>query len=183
MTTRRDLGAGVSDVIDHLLVDAPPCGPDEEREVDTLPMSPEALVLKRALELLEGSLCLDFTEKNVAAILELGGKLDLAAGGPACANLIASYRPPDAYWDRLTAYGWHVYYVESRQTAKDKAVVYPAAYAGWNEPPPPDKSPEQLEADAKQARFEAAEAAMVASAERELAADRALASIPPKRAE
>jgi hypothetical protein len=174
---RRELGAGAADVIDHLLVDAPPCAPDEEREVPTLPMSPEALALKRALELLDGQLSLDFTDKNIAAIIELGGRIVLEPYRAGSGYLHASWKPENAYFDRVSAFHWGVDYVESRADAERNARLYPAEYAGWNEPPPAPKSAEQLEADAKQAAFEAAERAAVLAAERELAT----AYVPAKK--
>lgn len=175
---RRELGASAADVIDHLLVDAPPCAPDEERAVETLPMSPEALALKHAIELLDGSLSLDFTDKNLAALIELGGVCRVESYGAAQGMLAVTLRRPGEFLDRVHAFHWAPQYVESREQAEINARMYPDKYAGWNEPPPAPKSAEQLEADAKQAAFEATERAAVLAAERELAA---AALVPAKK--
>lgn len=168
---RRELGAGADDVIDHLLVDAPPCAPDDERDVPRLPLTDTAAAIKQLMAVTKGGIALDFDDTNVAAILELGGSLTLDPCGPAQGMLVADIRrtTEDYFGIGVHAYCWGIYYVESREHAEQQARSYPREYAGWNEPPPPEKSAEQLDADRRQAEFESAEAAMVAAAARELA--------------
>lgn len=171
---RRELGAGARDVIDHLLVDVPPCAPDEERQVETSQLSETALAIKHLAALVDGSFSLDFTEKNVAALMELGASVEWSSTGPAQATLCVCWRPPhrgEYSFEQISAFTWAPFFVESREQAARNALANPALYAGWNEPPPPEKSAAQLAADAQQARLEAAERAAVLAAEVELATE------------
>lgn len=133
-----------------------------------------ALALKHATEMLDGIVCVDFTDANVAAIVELGGSVLLESQGCGRANLCAEWRVRGKL--RVNALLWDTFYVESRAEAARHARWHERAYAGWDDPPAPELTAEQAAALAAEAAFQAREAAMVAAAERELAAEKAAAA-------
>lgn len=137
------------------------------------PMTEAAHALKLALRHLNGEVMVEWTDGNVAAILALGGSVRIEPSSAGRANMVASVQARGGQ-RRATAILWDVFYVEPRANAKRQALFYDRDYAGWDQPPPPPLTAEQLEALAAEAAFQASEFAMVAAAERELAAEKAL---------
>lgn len=177
---RRAIGAKPHDVIEHLLVDAPPCEPYVEPADETVPRSPLAAAFARTLELLEGDLIMDFNDSSAAAILELGGVIVAYpdSSTPATAWLLAKLpRGHDQIGDRIWARCWDpLFYVEPRDIAEQRAKANHPAYRGvFDDPAPPDSEFEIAER-AMVLAAEAEERATAAAAEAREAAQRAVAA-------
>lgn len=181
---RAKLKASPRDVIDHLLVDAPPCDPDEERAVETVPLSPTACALRALLEHVDGTSLLDWSERNCDAMVELGCVVEWFSTGAAEGKVRLSI-PRNKYNDAIAFSSDPIPWVESREQAKTQASYSWNAkhYDGWDEPLPPELTAEQAAAIAAEARFQAAERDAVLAGERELAADVAAKAFPTAKKE